>query len=67
MMSDQAQPMDRLHRVMISIRSETKSAKDPTRVFREFISHLDQAQRNKAPRRVRGKSAPRRSGQKRAK
>lgn len=65
-MSDQAQPMDRLHRVMRSIRSEIKSARDPGRVFREFISHLDLVQRA-APRRVRAKSAPRRPAQKRAK
>lgn len=65
-MSDQAQPMDRLHRVMISIRSETKSAKDPTRVFREFISHLDHAQRA-VPRRARSKPTLRRPGRKRAK
>ncbi|MCG6203165.1 hypothetical protein LPW26_00825 [Rhodopseudomonas sp. HC1] len=64
-MSDQAQPMDRLHRVLTSIRSEIKSAKDPGRVFREFISHLDLVQRA-APRRVRAKSASRRP-QKRAK
>lgn len=65
-MNDQAQPMDRLHRVMTSIRSETKSAKDPTRVFREFISHLDQAQRS-AARRPRSKPTPRRPSCKRAK
>ncbi|MFC0241269.1 hypothetical protein [Rhodopseudomonas telluris] len=65
-MSDQAQPMDRLHRVMMSIKSETKSAKDPTRVFREFLSHLDHAQ-HPVPRRARGKPTPRRPSRKRAK
>jgi phytoene/squalene synthetase len=49
--------MDRLHHVLSAIRTETKSAKDHTRVFREFISHLDQAQRKPPSRRPRLKAA----------
>ncbi|MCD0419678.1 hypothetical protein [Rhodopseudomonas sp. BR0M22] len=65
-MTDQAQSMDRLHRVMASIRRETKSAKDPSKVFREFLSHLDQAH-SAVPRRARAKPMPRRPAKKRAK
>ncbi|WP_211913879.1 hypothetical protein [Tardiphaga alba] len=37
--------MDRLHDVLRAIRPETKAAKDHLSVFREFLAHLDQLQR----------------------
>ena len=65
-MSDEGQPMDRLHRVLTSIRTETKSARDHHSVFREFLTHLDHAQR-KSAKRVPAKSQPRRPVRKRTK
>jgi hypothetical protein len=35
--------MDTLHKVMRSIRGETKSRPDHLTAFREFLSHLDRA------------------------
>ena len=66
-MSDEGQPMDRLHRVLTSIRTETKSARDHHSVFREFLVHLDAAQRKGAAKRAQPKPAPRRPARKRAK
>lgn len=37
--------MDRLHDVLRSIQPETKAGKDHLTVFREFLAHLDQLQR----------------------
>ncbi|WOK19979.1 MULTISPECIES: hypothetical protein [Rhodopseudomonas] len=41
--------MESLHQVLRAIRTETKSGSKPLNVFREFLAHLDQAQR-KPPR-----------------
>ncbi|WP_322516441.1 hypothetical protein SR870_02330 [Rhodopseudomonas palustris] len=49
--------MDRLHAMLSAIRTETKSAKDPTSVFREFLSHLGQPQRKPPAKRPRLKAA----------
>jgi hypothetical protein len=51
--------MDNLHGVLRSIRSETKSAKDPLNVFREFLAQLDALARH-PPKPPRIKSPPRR-------
>ena len=37
--------MDSLHRVLRTIRTETKSAPDHLDVFREFLARLDELQR----------------------
>jgi nitrate reductase assembly molybdenum cofactor insertion protein NarJ len=37
--------MDSLHEVLRSIRPETKAAPDHLTVFREFLAHLDELQR----------------------
>jgi hypothetical protein len=37
--------MDSLHGVLRSIRTETKADRKHLAVFREFLAHLDQAQR----------------------
>jgi hypothetical protein len=37
--------MDDLHATFVSLRPETKSAKDHLTVFREFLAQLDQLQR----------------------
>jgi hypothetical protein len=37
--------MDTLHRVLRSIRGETKSRRDHVSVFREFLDHLDRVSR----------------------
>lgn len=37
--------MDRLHGVLRTIRPETKTAPNHLTVFREFLAHLDQLQR----------------------
>jgi hypothetical protein len=42
--------MDTLHKVMRSIRGETKSRPDHLSVFREFLGHLDRAARRAAKR-----------------
>jgi hypothetical protein len=52
--------MDNLHGVLRSIRSETKSAKDPLNVFREFLAQLDALARHPPPKPPRTKSPPRR-------
>lgn len=41
--------MDTLHTVLRSIRGETKPRRDHLDVFREFLDHLDRAQRRKSP------------------
>lgn len=58
--------MDSLHNVLSSIRTETKSGRDHTRVIREFVSHLGETQRPQA-RRPKTKSSPRKRAAKRAK
>lgn len=65
-MSDEGQSMDRLHRVLSSIRTETKSTRDHHSVFREFLTHLE-AQGRASPKRTHPKPAPRRHVRKRAK
>jgi hypothetical protein len=40
--------MDNLHSMLRSFGAETKSSRDHLTVFREFLAHLDRAQR-KAP------------------
>jgi hypothetical protein len=52
--------MDSLHGVLRSIRTETKSAKDPLHVFREFLAQLDALARHPPPKPPRAKSPPRR-------
>jgi hypothetical protein len=42
--------MDRLHRMLRTIRGETKAAKPHVNVFREFIAHLERASRAAPPR-----------------
>jgi hypothetical protein len=42
--------MDTLHKVMRSIRGETKSRPDHLTAFREFLGHLDRAARRAAKR-----------------
>ncbi|MGP9811877.1 hypothetical protein ACTZWT_10235 [Rhodopseudomonas sp. NSM] len=60
--------MERLHQVLSAIRVETKSARDHHHVFREFLDHLDQAQRKPLAKRPRLKAtATRRRAAKRAK
>jgi len=61
--------MDRLHAMLSAIRTETKAAKDPTSVFREFLSHLGPPQRKPPAKRPRLKAAAplRRRAAKRAK
>ncbi|MBB1092410.1 hypothetical protein HUU61_14050 [Rhodopseudomonas palustris] len=60
--------MDRLHQMLSAIRTETKSAKTPASVFREFLSHVDQQQRKPPAKRPRLKAAaPRRRAAKRTK
>lgn len=50
--------MDTLHTVLRSIRGETKSSLSHLDVFREFLTHLEKANRKAAPRAtIRGKSA----------
>jgi hypothetical protein len=56
--------MDSLHRMLRTIRTETKSAPDHLDVFREFLAHLDALQRQAVPRR---REPPRRKPHKRAK
>ncbi|NVN87023.1 MAG: hypothetical protein HXX15_13160 [Rhodopseudomonas sp.] len=56
--------MDSLHKMLSSIRTETK-AKTHLSVFREFLAHLDQVQRQAPVQRPRSK--PRRRVAKRAK
>ena len=65
-MSDEGQSMDRLHRVLSSIRTETKSVRDHHSVFREFLTHLE-TQGRAAPKRANPKPVPRRHLRKRAK
>ena len=45
--------MDSLHRVLRTIRTETKSAPDHLDVFREFLARLDELQRQASAKRVR--------------
>jgi hypothetical protein len=52
--------MDNLHGVLRSIHTETKSAKDPLNVFREFLAQLDALHRQAPPKPPRTKSPPRR-------
>ena len=54
--------MDSLHKVMRSIRGETKSRPDHLAAFREFLSHLDRAARRAAKRPPRSKAKARRKG-----
>ena len=42
--------MDRLHAVLRSIQSESKSRRDHLSVFREFLDHLDRVTRSRASR-----------------
>lgn len=56
--------MDTLHSVLASLRGETKAQKTHLTVFREFLAHLDQAQR-KAPIKPRPKPPVRRKRAKR--
>jgi len=51
--------MDTLHSMLSSIRTETK-ARNHLSVFREFLAHLDQAQRQAQLRRPRSKPPARR-------
>jgi len=41
--------MDSLHKVLNSLRTETKAASDPLNVFREFLAQLDQIHRRPPP------------------
>lgn len=66
-MTDQGQPMDRLHSVLRTIRTETKSARDYHAVFREFLAHLDQARRKPPVKRAHPKPHPRKRAVKRTK
>jgi len=66
-MTEQGRPMDRLHSVLRAIRTETKSSRDPHSVFREFLAHLDQAERRPAAKRPRVKAHARKRPPKRAK
>jgi hypothetical protein len=59
--------MDRLHATLSELRNETKAAKDPLNVFREFLAQLDEIQRRsppvKAPRvKAQGRKRPARRG-----
>ncbi|WP_185966187.1 hypothetical protein [Rhodopseudomonas palustris] len=58
--------MQRLSSVLTRVRAETKSAKDPQTIFREFLAHLAGAQRKPAARRAAPKP-PRKRAAKRAK
>ena len=51
--------MDNLHGVLRTIRAETKSAKDPLHVFREFLAQLDELQRHMPVKQPRIKLPPR--------
>ncbi len=59
--------MDRLHRMLRKIRTETKSSPDHLTVFREFLARLDELQRAAAPEKPRVKTLVRRKALKRAK
>ncbi len=59
--------MQRLSMVLTRVRAETKSARDPQAIFREFLAHLSGAPRKPAPRRAAPKSPPRKRSAKRAK
>ncbi len=59
--------MDSLHRMLRTIRTETKSSPDHLTVFREFLARLDELQRAAATEKPRVKTAPRRKTPKRAK
>lgn len=48
--------MDTLHGVLSAIRTETKAARNHHSVFREFLAHLDEAQRKAQPRPPRAKA-----------
>ncbi|MFZ5735895.1 MAG: hypothetical protein ACOY6K_03285 [Pseudomonadota bacterium] len=58
--------MQRLSSVLTRVRAETKSAKDPQTIFREFLAHLAGAHRKPAARRAAPKP-PRKRAAKRAK
>ncbi len=58
--------MDSLHRMLRTIRPETKSGPDHLDVFREFLAHLDALQRQ-ATTKVRDQPRPRRRPAKRVK
>lgn len=58
--------MQRLSSVLTRVRAETKSARDPQAIFREFLAHLSGAQHKPAPRRAAPKP-PRKRSAKRAK
>ena len=45
--------MDSLHRVLRTIRTETKSAPNHLDVFREFLARLDELQRQASAKRTR--------------
>ncbi|NEW86849.1 hypothetical protein DU475_06165 [Rhodopseudomonas sp. WA056] len=59
--------MQRLSSVLTRVRAETKSAKDPQTIFREFLAHLAGAHRKPAARRAAPKPPPRKRSAKRAK
>ena len=58
--------MDTLHSVLRSIRGETKARRDHLDVFREFLDHLDRANRRRNPPRLTktGKGKAKRGGRK---
>ena len=58
--------MDSLHRMLRSIRPETKSGPEPVDVFREFLAQLDALQRAATVQRVR-EQPPRRKPARRVK
>jgi hypothetical protein len=58
--------MDSLHATLSSLRTETKSARDHLTVFREFLTRLDQLQRQAPPMKaLRAKSPLRRKSARR--
>jgi hypothetical protein len=66
-MTEQGPTMDRLHSVLRALRTETKTAKDHARVFREFLDHLDVVRRKPAAKRPHPRPQLRKRAGKRAK